>query len=107
MQRLPKVAAKFADITVVAELANGTPTTLTGVDVAIVPPGTTPVASTTWVAANWVAPKAQVLLIGPLATVTSPPPYSLNVPAVGGDLWARVTDIPEVDAALVDHIELE
>jgi hypothetical protein len=107
MLRLPKVAAKFADITVTALLANGNTATITGVDVAIVPPGTKPDATTVWVAANWVTPLAQVLLIGPLCTPTSPPPYKLTVPAIGGDLWGRVTDNPEVDAALVDHIELE
>jgi hypothetical protein len=107
MQTLPRVAAKFADITVTATLANGGAATVTGVSVAIVPPGAKPTASTVWVAARWVAPVAQVLLIGPLCTPTSPPSYSLTVPAIGGDLWARVVDNPEVDAALVDHIELE
>jgi hypothetical protein len=48
-----------------------------------------------------------VLLIGPAATVANPPAYSLHIPATGGDLWARVLDTPEVDAALIDHIELE
>jgi hypothetical protein len=107
MQRLPRVAAKFADITVTATLANGNPATITGVSVAIVPPGSLPTASTVWVAANWASPVAQVLLIGPLCSPTSPPAYQLTVPSVGGDLWARVIDNPEVDAALVDHIELE
>lgn len=107
MQRLPRVAAKYADITVTATLATGAPTTISGVDVALVPPGSTPTATTVWVASRWVSPVAQVLLIGPLATVGSPPTYSLTVPAVGGDLWARVTDTPEIDAALIDHIELE
>lgn len=107
MQRLPRVSAKFADITVVATKADGTPATIAGVAVAIVPPGSTPTATTVWVAANWVSPVAQVLLVGPLATPTSPPPYALTVPAVGGDLWAQVVDNPESDAALVDHIELE
>jgi hypothetical protein len=107
MQRLPKVAAKYANITTTATLATGVPTTISGVDVAVVPPGTTPTATTTWVPSRWVAPVAQVLLIGPAAAVANPPTYSLNIPATGGDLWARVIDTPETDAALIDHIELE
>jgi hypothetical protein len=107
VQTLPKIAAKFADITVNATLSTGVPTTVAGVSVAVVPAGTTPTATTVWVAARWVAPVATVLLVGPLAVVASPPTYALTVPAFGGDLWARITDTPEVDAALVDHIELE
>jgi hypothetical protein len=38
--------------------------------------------------------------------VSNPPAGALVVPATGGDLWARVTDTPEVDAALVDRISL-
>jgi hypothetical protein len=107
MQRLPKVAAKYVNITATATLATGVPTTIAGVDVAVVPPGTTPTAVTAWVSSHWVAPVAQVLLIGPAAMVANPPAYSLHIPATGGDLWARVLDTPEVDAALIDHIELE
>lgn len=107
MQKLPRIAAKFADITATAFKADGTTTTISGVEVAIVPSGSAPTAATVWVAANHAAPVWQVLLIGPLASPASPPSYSLNVPATGGDLWARITDSPEIDAALADHIELE
>lgn len=107
MITLPKVAAVFADITVTAKLANGSAATVTGIDVAIVAPGAKPTTTTAWVAANWAAPLAQVLLVGSLATPVGAPPYRLNVPDVGGDLWARIVDNPEQVAALVAHIELE
>jgi hypothetical protein len=107
VQILPRVAAKFANITVSITLANGDPVTVNGIDVAIVPAGTAPTATTIWVGSHWTPPDATVLLIGPAATVTAPPDYSLTVPAVGGDLWARIVDSPETDVALIDHIELE
>lgn len=107
MQVLPKVTTKLAHITPTITLYDGTPASASGMDVAIIPPGTTPTALTTWVAALWDGTKGVVLLIGPAATVASPPSYHLNIPATGGDLWARILDNPETDAALIDHIELE
>lgn len=107
MITLPKTAAIFADITVTALLSNGDPATLTGVDVALVAAGARPGALTTWVASSYAAGVARVLLVGSLAVPTSPPPYRLSVPDVGGDLWARVTDNPEIVVALVAHIEME
>lgn len=108
MLTLPRTAAKFADIAVTATLATGGAATVTGVDVALVPAGTMPSATTTWVAAHQAGSVWQVLLVGPDAIPTSPPVYKLSIPATGGwDLYGRVTDNPEVDVALIDHIEME
>lgn len=97
---LNRIDRKYAKVTVTAALANGDPATLTGVDVALLAPRSTPTAATTWTAATYAAGVATVLLAGPDAD----PAGALVVPATGADLWIRVVDSPEVDATRVQRI---
>lgn len=103
---LARVACKYADILIDATLASGAPATLTGVDLALVPPGDSPNQGTVWTAGSYnpATGVASILVAGP--EFPSPPVGSLQVPAVGANLWARVTDVPEIDAAMVDRISL-
>ena len=97
---LAQSAIKYWDVTVTATLANGSPATLTGVNMAIVPPGASPNHATPWLAASYSNGVASILVAGP--EYQNPPGNALVVPPVGGDLWAQVVDNPETDAKLVD-----
>lgn len=100
---LNRIDCQYVDITVTATLRDGDPATLTGVDVAVVPTRTTPTSSTPWVASTYSAGVATVLLAGPDADNN---PAAISVPSSGADLWIRVVDTPEVDAARVDRITI-
>lgn len=97
---LARIDRKYARIPVTATLASGAAATITGVDVALLPPRTTPTATTTWTAATYASGVATVLLAGPDAAGSG----ALVVPASGADLWIRVTDTPEVDAEKIARI---
>lgn len=99
MSRIDRI---YRDYTVTATLKSGGPATLTGVDVAILPPRTKPTGTTVWTAASYTAGVATVLLAGPDASPTG----ALVVPAGGGDLYIRVTDNPEIEAARVERINV-
>jgi hypothetical protein len=101
---LPRVACKYDDVTVAATLPNGQPATLAGVDMALVLPGGSPDRATVWKASTYANGVASILIAGP--EYPTPPDGALVASPAGGDLWARVTDTPEVDAALVDRITL-
>src|SRR3954465_7165799 len=98
---LARIACKYVDVPVPAALSNGEPATLPGVDVAIVPAGESPNTSTTWAASEYAAGAATVMLAGPHAT--NPPPAAIVLTDPGGDLWARVVDQPETDAAMIER----
>jgi hypothetical protein len=89
---LPRSARLNVNIPVTATDAAGDPQVLTGIDVALLPPRTTPTSATTWTAATYAAGFATVLLAGPDADDTD----ALAVPVAGADLWVRVVDNPEV-----------
>lgn len=97
---LSRIDRLYASIDVTGTLADGSPATITGVDVALLAPRATPVAATVWTAATYADGTARVLLAGPDAN----PVGALAVPAGGGDLWIRVTDTPEVDATKVERV---
>lgn len=97
---LARVERLYRDYTVTAVLRNGSPATVSGVDVALIPPRTTPSASTAWTATTYAAGVATVLLAGPDAAGSG----AVVVPAAGADLWLRVVDNPEVDVARVERI---
>jgi hypothetical protein len=99
---LTRIERQYVDIDVDATLPDGTPATLTGVDVALLPPRTSPAAGTTWTAATYALGVASVLLAGPDAAGSG----ALVVPATGADLWIRVTDAPEIDAAKITRIAI-
>ena len=96
---LTPVSREYATFTVAAT-EDGQPVTLTAVDVALLPPRTSPAADTAWTTADYSAGVATVLLAGPAAD----PSGALVVPVKGADLWVRVTDVSEVDAARVARI---
>lgn len=100
---LSRIDRLYRDYTVTAELRDGQPATLTGVDVALLPPRRTPDATTVWTAADYLDGVFTVLLAGPDATTEG----ALTVPAGGADLWARVTDNPEVDAERIERISVQ
>lgn len=90
----------YAHVPVTAKLADGTPATLAGVDVAVQPYRTPPDDTTVWTAASYSNGAAVVLLAGPDADPTG----ALPVPAATSDLWIRVTDNPEIQAVRVGVI---
>jgi uncharacterized Zn-binding protein involved in type VI secretion len=94
------ITRKYVDIAVKATTRDGKPAILTGVDAAVLPLSGTPDAATTWTPATYAAGVATVLIAGPAAAAAG----ALAVPDGGGDLWLRVTDTPEVDAARVQRI---
>lgn len=93
---------RFYDVT--ATLGNGAAATVSGVDVALVPPRTSPDALTVWTASTWDAVEEawRVLIAGPDAAGAG----ALVVPDTGADLWIRVTDSPEIDVALSERISI-
>lgn len=98
MSRIDRI---YRSYTITATTSTGAPATLTGVDFALVPPDAIgPGTGTTWVAGTSVGGQWRVLLAGPDADQTG----AIAVPAWGGDLYARVTDTPEVIAELVERI---
>lgn len=99
---LNRIDKQYVEIDVTATLANGDAAPLDGVDVALLAPRHTPTAATTWTAATYAAGTATVLLAGPEANPTG----ALVVPSGGADLWIRVTDEPEVDAARVERVSV-
>lgn len=87
--------------------AAGDPIVISGVDCALLPYRSKgPTASTTWVAATYAAGEATVLVAGPDAEDPGASALQIADGSGGGDLWARVTDNPEVDAQFVCRIDL-
>ena len=99
---MSRIERQYVDINLTATLRNGEPAVLAGVEVAILPVRTTPTAATAWTAADYADGTATVLLAGPDAGMEG----ALPVPAAGGDLWVRVTDAPEIDAARIERLTI-
>ncbi len=97
MSRLDRIFRKY-DVT--AALPDGQPAVLTGVRVALLPPGATPTTATAWAAATYSAGVATVLLAGPDAAADG----ALTVPTAGADLWLQVLDTPEQQAVGVERL---
>lgn len=95
---------------VTATEANDDPATIAGVDCAILPHRTGPSSTTTWKAATWMPPAggtpgfARLIIAGPDAT--DPGSSGFRLPAEGADLWARVTDNPEVHPWKVVQLDM-
>lgn len=98
-----RVTKKYVEVPVTAALADGTPATLAGVDVTLLTPRTTPDEDTTWTPATYGDGVARILLAGPDAD----PAGAVVVPASGADLWVRVVDNPEVDAARIERLTVQ
>lgn len=97
---LTRISRKYAYVTLTATLADGSAATVDAVDVSLLPMGDTPTGTTEWIRFPYTDEGAVVLLAGPDAD----PEGALVVPEDGADLWARVIDDPEVDAAFIDSI---
>jgi cytoskeletal protein RodZ len=97
---LSRVDRIYRDYTVTATNTAGGAATVTGVDVALLPPRTSPTAATTWTATTYASGVARVLLAGPDA----PGSGALVVPTDGADVWLRVSDSPEVDAERIERV---
>lgn len=100
---LTRISRLYVEFDVAAVLPDGNPATITGVDVSLLPVNTAPDVDTTWTAAAYAAGVGSVLLAGPDADATG----ALPVPAAGADLWLRVIDTPEVDAARVVRVTVK
>lgn len=100
---LPRIGKKLVDLPLVATLRDGALASVTSVDVGFAPPGGDSASVTTWHAVPVAANKATFLLAGPAAADTI---GAIVSPVYGSDLWARIADNPEVDAARIDHIRL-
>ncbi len=101
---LSRVACKYVDIELTATLSNGENAPLAGVDVTVVRAGDSPDEATTWVATQYANGRATFMLAGPDAI--NPPPAAVLVTEPGGDVWCRVVDQPETDAAMIDRVTL-
>lgn len=102
MLTLSRIDCVYARISVEAALADGTPAVLTHIDVALLPPGSTPDADTVWTSVSVVDGVASVLLAAPDA---DDPGDALLVPTAGVDLWLRVVDNPETQAVKVGRVK--
>jgi len=80
-------------------LTGSVPPGVTGVDVALLAPRSAPTAATVWFPATYSAGSFTVLLAGPDADSAG----ALVVPA-SADIWMRITNLPEVDAAKLERI---
>lgn len=100
---LSRVERLYREYTVTAALPDGSPATLTAVDIAFLAPGATPTAATAWTRTTYTAGVARVLLAGPDAAAEG----ALTVPAPGADIWLRVVDTPEVDTAMIERVTIQ
>lgn len=100
---ISRIERQYVDIDITATRRDGSPATLTGVDVALLPVRMPPTAATTWTAAAYANGTATVLVAGPDAAGSG----AIIVPLGGADLWVRVTDNPEIDAAKITRINVQ
>ena len=100
--KLSRIARKYARIPLTVTLADGSPASVPGVDVALLPLGATPTADTEWIPVTVDNGAAVVLVAGPDAD----PEDALVIPADGVYVWVRITDNPEVDVAKVGKLSV-
>jgi hypothetical protein len=100
---LPRIGKKYVHIPATATLADGSPATLTGMDVAFLEPEEKPVGATVWEAADYADGEGVILVAGPDADPTG----ALQVLSKEVDVWIRITDSPEVDAKKVGRITIQ
>jgi hypothetical protein len=94
-----RITRKYVHLPLQSTLHDGTQATVPGVDVALLPPRSAPSDATMWTPAVLADGSYRVLLAGPDAD-----PTDALVVADDADLWARVTDAPEVDVARLGRI---
>lgn len=97
-----RVTRKNIRVPITARLANGGPTSIGGVEIALLPQRSTPDADTVWATATYLDGIATVLVAGPDVD----PGGGLLLPEGGADIYGRVIDNPEIDVAFVGRIDL-
>lgn len=102
MLQLSPVDRVYAHVTITAELFDGSPATVAGIDAALLPYQASPDANTSWTATTYTNGIAVVLIAGPAAS----PIGALACPATGGTLWVRVSDNSEIQAAPAGSIAI-
>ena len=95
-----RISRKFVEVPVTAALADGSPAVLAGVDVALLERNGRPTDDTTWTPATYGDGVARILVAGPDAD----PAGALVLTDGGADVWVRISDNPEVDAAKAGSI---
>jgi len=93
--------------------ADGNAISINGVDCALLPYRSRgPSAATVWKAAVYTAPvgdvpgSAKILVSGPDANDPGSDGFRMATTDVGGDLWARVLDVPEDNPVFIARIDL-
>jgi hypothetical protein len=99
---LPRIGKKLVDLDLTVTLRTGAPATVASVDVGMAPPGGASDSVVWGPTATVTAGTATFAMVGPDA-----PDLSTGlVVLTNGDLWARITDAPEIDAARIEHVRL-
>ncbi len=102
---LPIIGRKYVDLTPDITLRNGATGTVASVDVGLSRPGGDSSTIYVWLVGVPITDGiATFSLVGALA----PDKTGANVLQVlrDSDLWSRITDTPEVDAEMIDHVRL-
>lgn len=99
---LPRIGRKYGHVTVEATVAGGLDAVLSGIDVALLPPGEAPNATTQWTPTSYKDGVGTILLAGPEADPTGALPVSADLAHV----FARVVDGAEVDVALIGIVRV-
>lgn len=99
---ITRITRKWATLNFAVTSAAGQPVTVNDVAVALLPQRSTPDDDTEWTTVSNGPDGYRVLLAGPDAD-----PNGAMVVATSLDLWARIIDTPEVDAAKVDRINVK
>ncbi len=102
---LPIIGRKYVDLTPDVTLRNGATDTIEFVDIGLNRPGNSS-ATVEWLAIGVPVTDgvATFSLVGN-AAVNKTGTFVVEVTR-DSDLWARVTDNPEVDAEMIDHVRL-
>lgn len=95
------ITRKFVYLPVSVTEQDGSSAAIFGVEVALLPYRVSPDETTVWQAVTYTDGVAKVLISGPVA---GPADDALVVPVSGADLWARITDNPEIDAVRIENI---
>lgn len=98
--KFSRIDRRLVHLNATATLFDGAPATITALSVALLAPGTTPTATTTWTAAGGTTGAWTVLVAGPDADPTG----ALVVPAGPTDVWVRDIDNPETTAVVAGRV---
>lgn len=79
---------------------NGDPATISSVDVVALPRRARLTAGLTWTTVALTGSRLRLLYAGPFAD----PAGAVAIPADGADVYARITDNPEVEAVKIDTV---